>query len=161
MRKIATVFLILIASSIAACSKPMVSSTINPDVKYLSRDYAAVPNDIYYAVRAVFRDLDYPVNEENLSSGVITSTWMPTTSDSHYMLLFDRKEYGVTNSYYQMEVQVVSEEGRTRVKAGTRLKGIVANQHSSGIEEKKLLDLVGNYLRKSPPDVTNLGLVNE
>ncbi len=44
----------------------MVSSTINPDVKYLSRDYAAVPNDIYYAVRAVFRDLDYTVNEENL-----------------------------------------------------------------------------------------------
>ena len=48
--------------------------------------------------------------------------------------------------------------GRTIVKVGSRVKTIVNNLHSSGIVEYAVLNDVGNYLRKSTPDLTNLGI---
>lgn len=143
----------------AACSKPMVGGNIARDVHYESTTYAAVPNDIYYAVRWALKENGYPIDKENLSEGMITTSWVPVTSDSHYVPVFGRRDYGVTNSYHQLQVQVTSEEGRTRVRIGSRVMGLVSNIESTGTEEKKVLANIGNYMRTKDPDVTNLGLI--
>lgn len=137
----------------------MVGGSIAKNVHYESITYAAVPNDIYYAVRWALKENGYPIDKENLNEGVITTSWVPVTTDSHYIPVFGRRDYGVTNSYHQLQVQVTSEEGRTRVRIGSRVMGLVSNIESTGTEEKKVLANVGNYLRTKDPDVTNLGLI--
>lgn len=159
MSKCKIAFCLLMLIWMAACSKPMVGGNIARDVHYESATYAAVPNDIYYAVRWALKENAYPIDKENLSEGMITTSWVPVTSDSHYIPVFGRRDYGVTNSYHQLQVQVTSEEGRTRVRIGSRVMGLVSNIESTGMEEKKVLADIGNYLRTKDPDVTNLGLI--
>lgn len=141
-----------------SCSKPMADAKVAKDVEYVSRDYAADANDIYYAVRWALVECAYPLANENMQDGIITTAWVPITSNSHYVEIFGRRDFGVTNSYHQIEIQVVPEDGRTRVKSGSRFKTMVANMKSSGVEERKILDRIGDRLRKTEPEVTNLGI---
>lgn len=148
----------VIGMAMAACAKPMVSATVKPDVDYVNRDYAAVPNDIYYAARWALGQRGYPIANENLAEGVLTTAWVPVGATSHYIPLFNRHEYGVTDSYHQLEVQIVPGGGRTEVRVGSRIKSLAAMLKSSGTEERKILDDIGAYLRKAEPAVTNLGM---
>jgi len=149
-------FLLLLLS--ASCAKPMIDGRVIPDVEYQSETYAAVPNDAYYAIRWAMEKMGYAVAEENLAEGFILSTWIPIKSDSHYIPFFGRKDYGATGSYYRLRVQVVPDEGRTRIKIGSEAKSLVSNLKSSGIEEKNVLVGIGDYLRKASPDISNLGI---
>jgi uncharacterized lipoprotein len=150
--------LVIASAFLAGCSKPMAEARIVKNIDYQTDDYAAQPNDVYYAIRNAFARNGYTVASENLAEGVITSTWQPTTSDSHYFPVFGRRDLGAINSYYQLEVQVAPDSGRTRVKVGTRVKSLVSNLTSTGIEEGKILAGVGDSLRKAEPTVTNLGI---
>ncbi|MFH1830115.1 MAG: hypothetical protein ABH871_04995 [Pseudomonadota bacterium] len=149
-----------VAVACSSCSKPLVSARVDNRIQYFTQNYAATPNDTYYAVRWALKEAHLPVAEEDLPSGVIKTSWVPTTSDSHYLELFDRRDYGATNSYFQLEIHVEDGSGRTQVKVGSRVKTLVNNIYSSGEVEQKVLAGIGNYLRKSAPELTNLG-VNE
>lgn len=160
MKKILALSMIAIAAfAHVACSKPMASASVVRDVPHLDRSYAAEPNDIYYAIRASLARFGYPVAKEDLSSGIIVTGWVPTTADSHFVDLFGRPDYGVTNSYYQFEIKIERQGGRSSVDIATRAKSLVAHLKSSGIKEKALLDDIGNFLRKDEPEITNLGIV--
>ncbi len=156
--KKALILCAIVAAALAACSKPMVRAKVLPDVHYYSRSYAANANDTYYAVRWALKDVNMPVATEDLNAGIITTKWEPVTSDSHYVEMFGRPDYGVTNSYHQLEVQISFDQGRSMVKVGSRIKSLVARLQTSGIIEKKVLDGIGNFLRNSEPDITNLGV---
>jgi len=143
---------------LAACGKPMAHAHITPPSQYFSEDYAASANDTYYAVRWALKNAGYPVEKEDLPGGIITTKWLPVTAGSHYIELFDRRDYGATNSYHQLDVRISPEGGRTLVKVGSRAKALVYNLKSSGVEERKVLEYVGDYLRGSEPDITNLGI---
>ncbi len=158
--KISILLVALIAMVCSSCSKPLVSAHVEKDVRYFSKSYAATPNDTYYAIRWALKETGHPVAEEDLPKGIITTAWVPTTSDSHFVEMFDRRDYGVTNSYYQLDIRVVDSSGRALVKVGSRVKTLVNKLKSSGEVENRLLVEIGNFLRKSTPDVTNLG-VNE
>lgn len=160
MRTIILILVLCILAPLFSCSKPLIDARLVERVEYYSRDYAALPNDVYYAIRWALKEHDYPVDKEEMQTGTLLTSWVPVTSDSHFVPVFGRRDYGVTNSYYQLDVQVVGGEPRTVVKVASRAKGLVSNLRSSGIEEKKILDGIGNYLRKQAPDITNLG-VNE
>lgn len=153
-----TLSLVLALCLAQACSKPLASATVRPNSSPVSRDYAALPNDIYYATRWALVEAGFAVASENLQDGVILTSWEPVKSDSYYIPLFERQDYGVTNSYHQLEIKIVPEGGRTDVQVTSRVKSLVANIKSSGIEERKVLDGIGNYLRKSEPSLTNLGV---
>lgn len=158
MRHLALI-VILISGLAASCAKPLATAHA-VDTNYFSREYAAVPKDVYYAVRWALKERGISVAEEDLPGGIVKSSWMPVTSDSHYIAIFGRRDFGVTNSYYQVEVQLTDRSGRTLIKVGTKVKTLVNNLHSSGEVEYAVLNDVGNYLRKSAPEITNLG-VNE
>lgn len=155
-----TIALLIVAvvALVAACSKPLVTAKVSESPDYYSSDYAATANDIYYALKWALRDLHYAIDSENLQEGVVTTTWLPVKSDSHYLGVFGRPDYGVTNSYYQLRVTVEPQGGRTEVKVESCVKGIVPYLKSSGVEERKLLSAIGNYLRKGEPDISNLGI---
>ncbi len=141
-----------------ACSKPLATAKIAPDVEYISRSYAANANDTYYAVRWALNQVGLPVATEDLAGGIMTTKWVPVTSDSHYIELFGRRDYGVTNSYHQLDLRISYDNGRASVQVASRAKTLAANFKSSGIVERKVLDLIGSYLRNGEPEITNLGI---
>ena len=105
----------LLAAGFASCTKPLASARVKPEVDYVSRTYAAVPNDIYYAARWALVEAGYSVGSENLADGVLTTAWQPVRSSSHYIPLFNRKDFGVTNSYHQLEIRILPGDGRAEV----------------------------------------------
>lgn len=141
-----------------ACTKPLAYAKVVEPQATVSRDYAATANDAYYAIRWALDAEGLPIATENLAEGLLTTTWMPVTSDSHYISVFGRRDYGVTNSYHQLVIKVVPEGGRTRVDIGSRVQTLVSRLESSGIEEGKVLDKVGDCLRKAEPSLSNLGI---
>ncbi|MBT3181408.1 MAG: hypothetical protein HN337_02745 [Deltaproteobacteria bacterium] len=153
-----SIALILISIAFASCAKPLIDSREYTDGRRWSRDYAASANEVYYAIRWALNEHDYPISSENLHQGLVTTTWVPVKSDSHCVWLFEKCDYGVINSYYQLDIYVHTGSGRTLVKIGSRLKGLVENQVSTGREEKKVLASIGDFLRKSPPDISNVGI---
>lgn len=158
MKRYLILALVIFAASLVSCSKPLVSASVKGDIGYLSRDFAATPNNVYYAIRWALQERRYPIANEDLQGGILTSAWVPTKSDSHYIEMFGKPDMGVTNSYYQLEVQVIPQGSRTEVKVGTRIKSVVSTLKSTGFEERKILSSIGDNLRKSEPDISNLGI---
>lgn len=156
MNRCASLFVVAVIIAASACAKPLATAKVLPDVDYMSRDFTAGPNDVYYAVRWGLDQRGYALATEDLEGGVITTTWIPVTSDSHYVEQFGRRDYSVSNSYHQLEIKIARHEGLTRVRVGSRVKSLVSNLKSSGIEERKVLDSVSDYLGTSAPDITNL-----
>lgn len=156
MNRCALFFMVAVMFAAQACAKPLATAKVLPEVNYISREFAAVPNDVYYSVRWGLDQHGYEVATEDLENGIITTAWRPVTSDSHYLPFFNRRDYSVTNSYHQLEIHISSQDGRSRVKVGSRIKSLVSNLKSSGIEERKVLASIGDYLGTSEPEITNL-----
>lgn len=141
-----------------SCSKPLATARVEPDVGYVSKSFSTDTTNALAAVRWALNANGYSIANDNVGEGTITTTWVPTTSDSHAVDLFNRRDFGANGAYRQLEVHVSGEEGRTRVDVGSRIKTMVSNLKSTGIEERKVLNEIGNYLRTSEPELTNIGL---
>ena len=156
MKRIEFIGMIVICFGIS-CSKPLVSGRVLPRIDYQSQSFATTSNDAYYAVRKALYRAGYSVAMENLTDGVITTTWVPTTSDSHYVPLFGRRDYAPSGAHHQLEVTIVPEGSTSLVRVGSRMKSLASNLVSSGVEEHKILQFIGDALRKEEPTMTNTG----
>lgn len=143
---------------IASCSKPLANARVLPRVDYQSRAFEADPNKVYYAVRDSLIQSGYGVASEKLDEGSIATTWVSTTSDSHYIEVFGRRDYGINGAYHQLDIQLSRDDGRTTVRIGSKMKSLVSTLRSSGKEERKILKLVADRLRTKEPEITNLGM---
>lgn len=143
--------------ALSACTKTYrVAKETSP--KLIQKEFAASPNDVYYALRWAFRSHGYPMAIEDLQNGVLKTRYVPVTPSSHYVAVFDRKDYGVTGAYHQLEARLVPRGGKTLLKIGSKIQGVVANIHSNGSEEKMILGKVADYLRDPNVQVTNQGV---
>lgn len=155
---IGSLFLCGLMICIAACSKPMAEGRVSKDIRYIAKKFDANKEEVFYAVRWALKINGYPIARENQNEGVVESTWLPTKSDSHALILFDRPEFPVNGGYYQLIVNVTPEDGRMRISVGSKFKAVMTGLKSTGIEERRVLREIGNYLRVKEPDVTNIGL---
>ena len=121
----------------------------------------ASPNDIYYALRWALTSNGYPIVEEDLQNGIITTHYVPVGAASHYADVFGHKDFGVTNAHHQLEVRLIPKSGKTAVQIHSRVQSLVQPFRSTGSEEKKILAKIGDYLRKNHVQITNLGVVKE
>jgi hypothetical protein len=140
------------------CSGAIVNAKVSKKVDYYSKTFKASPNECYYALRWALKINGYPVAKEDLPAGIIKTVWRPVTSDSHFLPVFDSKDYGATGAYHQLEVKVVPRGSKTKVEVGSRLKTIAPNMKSSGVEERRVLAQVGDYLRSHEPMISNEGI---
>lgn len=150
--------LVCLAALSVGCAKPLVRASAQM-MAPVARSYPAEPNQVYYAIRWALAHRGYPVANENLPSGLITTAWRPTTTDSHFLQPFRSRDYGTTGGYHQLELRVTNEgAGRTRVEITSRLKSVLANVRSSGRQETAVLDEIGHALQSSDIGVTNVGV---
>ncbi|MBI4367623.1 MAG: hypothetical protein HY543_12475 [Deltaproteobacteria bacterium] len=138
------------------CAKPMIRANARM-LTPITRTFSADPNRVYYAIRWALAAQRYPVARENLPEGIVTTAWLPTTSDSHFIRPFQSRDFGVVPGYHQIEIRVEPEGGASRVSVTSRLKGIVAYMESSHRAERAVLDEIAHYLHSGDLGVTNLG----
>lgn len=147
----------LILSSLLSCNKTYrVAKPIEPH--FFEKTFPASPNEVYYGLRWALRTYGYPIAEEDHQNGVMKTRFVPVGPKSHYIPVFDRKDYGVNGAYHRLEVRLVPKGGATEVQIGSRIQSVVAKIHSSGSEEEMILEKVATYLRSPNVQATNLGI---
>lgn len=156
------IVVLVLLCMMSACVKPAVTAK-EQSTTPVERMYDVTPNQAYYALRWALASAGYPVGQEDLSNGVISTSWVPTSPSSHYLNPFDRsdpdaRDFVNLSGYYKIDFQVVPEGGKTRVVAISRVRVVVAAVKSTGAQETLVLNKVGDYLRTQDPDVTNLGV---
>ncbi|MFH1874434.1 MAG: hypothetical protein ABH859_04520 [Pseudomonadota bacterium] len=152
------VFFSAIAAFCAQCAKPMINATIEPDIRYVSETVKTDKQEAYDAAKWSLVMNGYPLATKDEKQGLLETAWVPSKTDSHALVMFNRRDLGVNGAYYQMIVQVVSNNGETRLDVGTRIKSVASGVKSTGIEERRILRDVKEYLRKKEPTVSNVGL---
>ena len=157
-RTLIAVFVLLLCFQFG-CAKAQFTAKIK-EPKFYSRTYLEEPNAVYYAVRWALQTNGYPIESKNLEKGILVSRWVSVTPSSHAVQLFGRKDYGVTASYHQLEIQIAAAEetGRTKVRIGSRIQSMINRIHSTGTEEELILSKISDYLRDPESKVTNMGL---
>lgn len=153
---------LLLATICAACVKPALTAKEQTLVP-VERTFAVSANQVYYAIRWALASTGYPVGTEDLPNGIITTTWVPTQVGAQYLDPFERNEpgardWGNRGGYYRMDFHVIPEGDKTRIIVTERVRSVIANLKSSGEQEEKVLDKIGDYLRTADPDVTNVGI---
>ncbi|PIU58458.1 MAG: hypothetical protein COS89_00270 [Deltaproteobacteria bacterium CG07_land_8_20_14_0_80_38_7] len=153
-----TLLIAFLLTYIASCSKPMMDAQVVEDVRFASEKVSTDKETSYYAARWALKNNSYPVAVEDIDNGRMETSWMPTTSDSHGIMLFSRRELGVNGAYYKLIVNVVHDGDKTRIDVGSKIKSVVSGVKSTGIEERRILREIKTYLRAAEPDITNIGL---
>lgn len=148
---------IMVMLSMVACAKGVVTATTHDGVP-VEKSYFADTNKVYYAVRWAMEQNGYPVAREDLQNGHLESGWLATKSDSHYIPVFGRQDYGVNGSYYKFNIDIIPDGSQTHVKVTSEMKTLIHNLASSGREEKALLAKTADFLRTGDVPLTNVGI---
>ncbi len=155
MRKIQVVILLLV---ISGCAHPAYEGR-EVTTETFSRQFTTDANQAYYGVRWALKTDGYAITEEDLQNGMVKTGWLATKVDSHYMNVFGRRDYGVNGGYYMLDVQLTPlDGGQTEVSVTSHVRSMMSNLKSSGIEEKKILKRIADYLRSPNVKVTNIGI---
>ncbi len=143
--------------SLAHCGKPRL---FGQDMKG-ETVVKAFPVDAGLTFKSVKEALvirGYNLQNENAQEGALETHWQPTTSDSHYVDMFNRQDRGTVGAYYKLVVKVKPQGNQSEVEIYSLAKSIISNLKSTGIEEEKVLDKVADFTRKSNIEVTNVGI---
>lgn len=154
----ATLFL-GVCLGVSACAKPTLRATSQPQPS-VGKVYSADANTVYYAIRWALAERGYPVGSEDLPNGLVSSAWVPTKADSHFVQPFTSgaPDYGATGSYHKLAIAVIPDGAGTRVEVSSHVKSLAWHMQSSGREEKAVLKQISNYLHSHNVEVTNVGV---
>jgi copper chaperone CopZ len=158
MKKMSFVFLCLIVLS--ACNKPIIEGR-DLETTPLTQIFRVPADAAFDAAEHVLTALDYKVEYADKDKGVLRTGWISTTTDSHYVDLFGREDYGTTGAYYHLAVRISSVEGGAKVEVSAPLRTIVVKMDSSGRKEKKVLAKIEDMLRPADIRVTNIGAIHK
>lgn len=150
--------MILFLSAGAACSKPALYGTLQespPIVRY----YQVSPQDVFRASKEALLFLGYSVKQEDPAQGQLETFWQASTADSHYVLVFGRKDFGTTGAYYRIVIKIKPRgQGGSEVTMTNAAKSYISNLKSSTEEENKIFSKIDDFTRKRDIQVTNIGL---
>lgn len=144
--------------SAGMCTKVVAyGTTVQTDA--VMADYSSSVETTMESAKKALESLGYSVLDEDLLQRRITTGWVPTTSDSHYLPLFKRKDYGASvGGYYQLIIDFTEDASKIRVTAYTKVQSVSGSLSSSHVEEKKLLTRLGNHMRSPQIVITNVGV---
>ncbi len=161
IRSLVGVLLILIsgASLLTSCTKVLVRGK-DKDMEPVSRLYYTSPDLATKAGREALIRLGYRIDNEDASTKTLTTNWQSTKAASHYIDLFDRRDYGTVGAYYRLKLQVIERvNGQTEVAVSAPVRSIITGRlYSSNREEKKVLKKIQDLLRTDDFEITNVGV---
>lgn len=144
-----------------SCTKVVVTAKehkTNPVSKKYSTDVATA----FVRSRDVLEKLGYHIQEADDLQLYLETRWQSTTSDSHYLDLFGRRDYSANQgSYFKVVVKTEQQGNYAGVIIYTRLKSVVGKLNSSNVLEKKFFNRLDTAMRSSQIEVTNVGMTEK
>ncbi len=143
-----------------ACAKPALYGKIQR-VAPVKRDYTATYEDLFKAAEWALSERGYSIEEKSLERGTLVTDWTPATPDSHYVEVFNRRDYGTVGAYHHLDLSIFkspSQGDKIQVAVRSVSKSLVSRLRSTQREENKVLDLIQNALRGKEVEITNLGI---
>lgn len=148
---------LLFCLAFAACSKPALYGTIQESeavVKY----YSVPPESAFRAAKEALVFRGYSLKEVDDKAFTLETYWQPTTADSHYVLVFGRRDFGTVGAYYRLAVKVTPQGTGSKVSITNVAKSIISDLKTSQREEDELFYKISDFTRKRDIQVTNIGL---
>lgn len=147
-------FLSLTSSS---CAKVIVHSRDRP-MEPVSQLFSTSVPEAYKAGKEALLNLGYKVDREDTKASTIKTRWASTKATSHYVDLFDRKDYGTVSAYYQIQLHVMERGPKAEVEVAAPVRSITGRMKSSHEEEERILHKIADLLRKQDFEITNVGV---
>ena len=142
---------------LTACNRPLLHSK-DREMEPLTKVFpTSAPNALKVGREALVR-LGYKIETEDESEGLLKTGWRSTKASSHYVDLFDRRDYGTVGAYYQIKLRVLEKEGKAEVKVSAPVRSVVGRLKSSHAEEQKILQKMTDLLRPEDFEMTNVGV---
>jgi len=141
----------------SACSKPALYGTIQESDEVVQY-YQVPPADAFRAVKEALTFRGYSLKSIDEQAMTIETYWQPTTADSHYVEVFERRDYGTVGAYYRLAVKVTARGEGSKVAITNVAKSIISNLKSSQRAENVVFEKVSDFTRKRDIQVTNIGL---
>ena len=155
-----TVLLIALAAAVisSGCNKKIVYSK-DRDMEPLSKTFASSSiDDAFKAAKEAVLRLGYRIEREDASQGTLRTGWQSTKASSHYVDLFDHRDYGTVGAYYRIELKISEMAGKTEVEVFAPVRSVIGRMKSSHEEEGKILKKMADLLRKDDFEMSNVGV---
>ncbi|MBF0107395.1 MAG: hypothetical protein HQM16_18955 [Deltaproteobacteria bacterium] len=156
--KLMALFVLSVSLSAAMCTK-VVTYAKDHRTEAIAHSYSTNIPIAMQQTQVALKSLGYNVQGVDWSTNQITTGWRPVTSDSHYMNLFNRRDYSANSgSYYQLVATCSQESHKVGVSVYTVVKSLTGNLSSSMVVEKKFLGRLDDFMRSPQIEITNVGL---
>ncbi len=149
--------ILLVLGALAACSKPKLYGSVQESeaiVKY----FAVPPAEAYRAAKEALIFRGYSLKQADDVGMTLETYWQPATADSHYVIVFGKRDYGTVGAYYRMAVKVTPQGSGSKVSITNVAKSFITDLKSSNREEDELFVKISDFTRKRDIQVTNIGL---
>jgi len=146
-----------LALTFISCGKPRLFGK-DMAIEPIRKDYAVDAKVALQAAKEALEINGYSVQKEDDSKGLLETHWQASTSDSHYVIVFNRQDRGTVGSYHKLVVTVSPKGSGSQVEIYSLAKSFVSNLRSTGIEEEKVFSKLADFTRKNNIEVTNVGL---
>jgi hypothetical protein len=160
MKKIALLVIGFFSLAVASsCTKVLVHGR-DKDMDPISQLYSTSTEVAYKVGKEALIRLGYKIENEDEKTGTILTNWNSTRATSHYVDLFDRKDYGTVGAYYRLKLEVTeSVGGKTQVAVSTPVRSLITGRlRTSNREEKRVLKKITDLLRTDDFSMTNVGV---
>ncbi len=148
--------MVLALGSLTSCNKAVIYSK-DREMEPISKIYSAPVVDVYKSAHEVLTSSGYKIQREDPATGKIITGWLSTKATSHYVDLFDHRDYGTVGAYYRLDLTVVEKSGKTELTISAPVRSIVGRIKSSHEEEKRVLNKIADLLRREDFEMTNVG----
>lgn len=156
MKKFILLSLLMILP-LSACNKPILYGR-NKEMEPITRTFNSSPQESFEAAKEALLDLGYKLDREDKPENLQT-TWQSTKAASHYIDLFDRKDYGTVGAYYKVHIHIDEKDSKSEVQVSTETKSVIVGRlRTAYSEEKKVLNKMADLLRHDDFEMTNVGV---
>jgi hypothetical protein len=154
------VFLAVLLCLGASCTRVMVIASDHATDPVVRR-YTGGPDLLFTRSLKILETMGYDTPITDNVQFKITTGWKPVGSSTHYLTIFNSKDYGASDgAYYQMQLSVVPEGAYSRVEVRTNVKSVAGKLSSANVLEKAFLERLDDASRSPQIQVTNVGVTN-
>ena len=160
MKNIKTIslsILILGVFGFSACNKAILHSR-DREMEPVSKIYNVSSEEAFKTTKEILIQLGYKIDRDDPADGTLVTGWQSTKAGSHYVDLFDHKDYGTVGAYYRLKVHVTEEGGKAKVEISAPVRSIIGRLHSAHSEENKVLSRLADHVRREDFEMTNVGV---
>lgn len=159
MKRLILAFSVVLCAvlGLGACNKPNLYGTIQ-EADSVVRNYQVAPTEAFRAAKEALVFRGYSIKTIDAQNMTIETYWQPSTSDSHYVLVFGKPDYGTVGAYYRLVIKVKPRSDGSQVIITNVAKSFISNVKSSEVAESSLFEKISDFTRRQDIQVTNIGL---